>query len=226
MAAETGAGSAEIAAALQAVAGVATADLEDGGADGLGRWRLSLQPDADEVAVAATVERLLRERFGIDVDADRLQLGDDASSGPASARGLSMVPVQRSSARPSIDRVQLCAAGLDVTATVSLSSGESLATGSCSGPAAPHSTHKVVATATLRAVEQLLEGAARLDLDHLEVARLGGESTVLVRLTLLTPGGSETLTGVAVVRDDIRQAVIRATLSAVNRRFEMLVAAV
>jgi hypothetical protein len=39
---------------------------------------------------------------------------------------------------------------------------------------------------------------------------------------MLTRVGSERLTGVSVVREDVRQAVIRATLDALNRRLESL----
>jgi hypothetical protein len=41
-------------------------------------------------------------------------------------------------------------------------------------------------------------------------------------LTLLTNRGTERLTGAAGVREDVRQAVIRATLDALNRRLEMI----
>jgi hypothetical protein len=51
---------------------------------------------------------------------------------------------------------------------------------------------------------------------------MGNERTVLVSLTLLTSKGTERLTGAAGVREDVRQAVIRATLDALNRRLEML----
>ena len=70
---------AEIVAALRAVPGVADADVEpdaDGG--GLGLLRLGLAPGVDEVAVATSVGRLLREKFGLGVDADQVQLIEDA----------------------------------------------------------------------------------------------------------------------------------------------------
>ena len=54
------------------------------------------------------------------------------------------------------------------------------------------------------------------------VTPMGTERTVVVLLTLLTSRGGEVLTGAAAVRDDVRQAVIRATLDALNRRLELL----
>jgi hypothetical protein len=79
-----------------------------------------------------------------------------------------------------------------------------------------------VASATLNALEQLIGGRARFELEVIEVAPTGRDRTVLVNVTMLTNTGSERLTGAAGVRDDVRQAAIRATLDAVNRRVEML----
>ena len=49
-----------------------------------------------------------------------------------------------------------------------------------------------------------------------------GDRTVLVVVTMLTSRGSEQLSGASVVREDVRQAVIRAVLAAVNRRLEVM----
>jgi hypothetical protein len=43
---------------------------------------------------------------------------------------------------------------------------------------------------------------------------------VVVEVAMITKHGSERLTGVSSVREDARQAVIRATLNAINRRIE------
>src|SRR5437588_10102865 len=84
---------AEIVAALRALPGVADADVEpdaDGG--GLGLLRLGLVPGVDEVQVATKVGRLLREQFGLGVDAERVQLIEDAAAPE--------VPVQSHGRRP------------------------------------------------------------------------------------------------------------------------------
>ena len=50
----------------------------------------------------------------------------------------------------------------------------------------------------------------------------GRDRTVLVSVTMVSGTGTDRLTGSAVVRDDVRQATIRAALDAVNRRLEPL----
>lgn len=261
--------------ALRAVPGVAAADLEpDERPDGAGTLRLQLAPGADEIAVATSVNRVLREQFGLAVDAGRVQVVEEsvpmAAAAPAGAEpspvpGSSMpvgaaptqpVPASPDAARPTltavpeyrtaeqagdvdydltpeliestrpprilIQRMQLVSAGLGVTTSVSLNWLGEAFLGESSAAATPSSVHRSVATATLRALEEVVGSAARFELEQLEINQLGPDRAVVVVVAMLTKLGSERLTGVSVVREDVRQAVIRATLDALNRRLESL----
>ena len=240
----------DLLAALRAVPGVTEADIEPDGLGGLGLLKLDLEPGADEAEVATRVGRLLRSQFGLGVDADHVQVvegalltpsdadfrdadprdanrqavrpGDPAAS--AALAGSAVIPLsaQRAAARPSISRMHLVSSGLDVTATVTLSSGQQTAVGEARGAASQPGVHRAVAGATLRAVEQLVDYPVRFELDRLEVTPMGVDRTVVVSLTMLSGRGAERFTGAAAVREDVRQAVIRATLDALNRRLEML----
>ena len=207
---------AEIVAALRAVPGVAEADVEpDAQGEGLGLLRLGLSPGVDEVQVATKVGRLLRERFGLGVDADQVQLIEDAP--------VPEVPQQSSHGRrPVISRMQLVSSGLDVTATVSLLYQDEVVRGESTGTATQTGVHRAVAQAALRALEQLVDAKARFEVEHVEVTPNGPDRTVLVSVTMVSGGGTDRLTGTAVVREDVRQATIRAALDAVNRRLEPL----
>jgi hypothetical protein len=204
----------EIVSALRAVPGVADADVEpDDAGGGMGLLRLGLAPGFDEVQVATSVGRLLRERFGLGVDAERVQLVEDAEV-PDEPLGRGNAPQHR----PAIQRMHLVSSGLDISASVTLSFDERSAVGEAQGTATQSGVQRAVALATLRAIESLVDGKARFELDHLEVTQTGRDRTVVAGVTLVTPGGSERLTGAAVVREDVRQAVIRATLDGLNRR--------
>jgi hypothetical protein len=169
---------------------------------------------------------LLRERFGIGVDADRVQLVEDAEAEmplpepeyPDDATN-GEHPGRR---RPAIHRMHLVSSGLDVTATVTLAYGGRTTPGEATGTATQSGVHRAVALATLSAVEQMLPVPARFELEHIGVAPTGQDRTVIVRLTMVGESGTERLTGAAAVREDVRQAVIRATLDALNRRLEPL----
>lgn len=211
----------EIVAALRDVPGVADADVEPDGEGGMGLLRLGLKPGVDEVAVATSVGRLLREQFGLGVDADRVQIVEEADLGVRSTPA-PQVADPRSVGRPAISRMHLVSSGFDVSATVTLCSDSRTSSGEAHGSASQSGVHRAVAAATLRAVEELSGGIVRFELDHLEVSQLGAERTVLVALTMVSERGAERLTGAAAVREDVRQAVIRATLDALNRRLETL----
>ena len=209
----------EIVAALRAVPGVADADVEpDGDGTGLGMLRLGLAPGFDEVQVATSVGRLLRERFGLGVDAERVQLVEDAEV-PDEPLGRHDTAPQH---RPAIQRMHLVSSGLDISASVTLGFEDRSAVGEAQGTATQSGVQRAVALATLRAIESLVNGKARFELDHLEVTQTGRDRTVVAGVTLVTPAGSERLTGAAVVREDVRQAVIRATLDGLNRRLGAL----
>ncbi len=220
----------EIVAALRDVPGVCDADVEPDDGGGMGLLRLGLDPGVDEVAVATSVGRLLRERFGLGVDAERVQIVEEAEVRAAPVAAVPQgaadveVPHQRLAGRPAISRMHLVSSGLDVTATVTLTSDGRTAAGESRGSASQSGVQRAVATATLRAVEELLGDIARFELDHLEVSHLGVDRMVIVALTMLSSRGTERLTGAAAVREDVRQAVIRATLDALNRRLETLLA--
>ncbi len=119
-----------------------------------------------------------------------------------------------------IERMQLVSAHFGVTTEVTLGRSGEPFTGSAEAAATPTSVHRAVAHATLRAVEASIEESARFELEHLETTTLGSERAVVVEVSMITRHGTERLTGVSAVREDARQAVIRATLDAVNRRVE------
>lgn len=236
----------DLVAALLGVPGVAAAAIDPSGG-GPGTLRLQLAPGVDEVGVAGEVNHLLRSRFGLAVDTDRVRVVDDVPSSPdvrragvpdeepqpevvgrpadaeaAPAEGVTPATPAR---RIVIDRVQLVSAGLATTVVVSLSVGGRSVQGTSEGTATAGSLNRAVAAATLRAVEAVLDGVARFDVEHVEIPDTGDERTALVVVTMVTDRSTQRLSGASVVREDARQAVIRAVLAAVNRRVGPLLAA-
>ncbi len=240
----------DLVTALLGVEGVAEAAVERGeDDDDLGSLRLQLAPGADEVAVAGAVNDLLRARFGLAVDTDRVRVleepaprrdgagaavatpdgaaatsdGATPESPPSPLTAVRTHLPQVHMARPgrlTIQRVQLLTANLGVVATVQLGLEGAIFEGTAEGAATVTSVHRSVATATLRAVESVVDGRARFEVEHLEVAISGRDRTALVVISMLTGRGNERLSGASVVREDVRQSVVRAVLAAVNRRLE------
>jgi hypothetical protein len=138
-----------------------------------------------------------------------------------------------------VDHVQVTTLGLDATVEVRLAMSpqhngngyrpvERQAVGSGQGPAVDAYLLRLAATAAGDAVDQLLvdpgTGASkgRCFVEHVAVMPFGPCEVAVVVLLLVCGTFAEQLCGSAIVSGDPRQAVVRATLSAVNRRLESL----
>ncbi|MFI5913529.1 hypothetical protein [Dactylosporangium sp. NPDC051541] len=133
------------------------------------------------------------------------------------------------SPRVVIESVDVNTQGIDATVEVRLTADNQPAIGVASGPNFDGYMLKLAALAAASAVDQLLIDTdatvrARCYIEHAAVVALGGCEVAVVVLLLMYDGFVEQLTGSAVVAadGDSRQAVVRATMAAVNRRLEAL----
>jgi hypothetical protein len=150
------------------------------------------------------------------------------------ARGTRPLPPpgrDETAARLVLDHVQVTTLGVDATVLVrlDLSSGGS-AVGKGHGPAVDQYLLRLAACAAGDAVDQLLldpttgDSRARCFIEHVGVVPFAGCEVAVVVLLFVCGAFAEELAGCALINGDPRQAVVRATLSAVNRRLESLLA--
>nr|WP_238162115.1 hypothetical protein [Micromonospora endolithica] len=127
-----------------------------------------------------------------------------------------------------IDHVQVSTFGLDATVEVRLMAGARAAAGHSTGPAVDGYVLRLCAVAAAAAVDELLRGAepesGRCFVEHAAVVPFGNCEVATVVVLLICDGWVEQLAGSALVAGDPRQAVVRATLAAINRRLEALLA--
>jgi hypothetical protein len=126
-----------------------------------------------------------------------------------------------------IDQVEVSTQGVDAIVEVRLTADGGPAIGVASGPSVDDYVLRLSAVAAAAAIDQLLvdceTGArGRCFIEHAALLPLGSCEVAVVVLLLTCDGWVEQLTGSAVVVGDPRQAVVRATLAAVNRRLEAL----
>jgi hypothetical protein len=126
-----------------------------------------------------------------------------------------------------LDQVQVSTLGMEATVEVRMSGPSGPAIGVASGPAVDGYVLRLAAVAATSAIDQLLSRVTgdphgRSFVEHAAVVPFGS-CEVAVTVILLTHGGQvEQLTGSSLVNGDPRQAVVRATLAAVNRRLDAL----
>ncbi|MFG1677225.1 hypothetical protein [Micromonospora sp. NPDC049282] len=129
-----------------------------------------------------------------------------------------------------IDHVLVSTFGLDATTEVRLVAGDRAADGHATGPAVDGYVLRLCAVAAAAAVDELLGGdvppgeRGRCFVEHAAVVPFGNCEVATVVVLLVCDGWVEQLAGSALVAGDQRQAVVRATLAAVNRRLEALLA--
>jgi hypothetical protein len=239
---------ASIGAALCSIDGVAQAEVVDSLADGSASVRLALTAGADEVAVATSVDTVLR-RFGLRLDPARIELVEESApaapvpagsppAGPAGREPVGRVTAPTATAQASMSGAAFAkgpAAGVRaarpaiVRAVVS-SDGDRVRSEVVlrwsghehAGVAAVAGTavHRAVVLSTLRSLESILGPASPVQLTvvSLVIQALDDATVALVRLRLRTTTGTEWLVGAAEVHADAALSLVRATLDAVNRR--------
>ncbi len=128
-----------------------------------------------------------------------------------------------------LDQVQVSTLGLEATVEVRLTSVDGTAVGVATGPAVDGYVLRLAAVAAANALDKVLGACGvasvretRCFIEHAGVVPFGTCEVAIAVVLLVSNGLVEQLTGSALVSGDPRQAVVRATLDAVNRRLEAL----
>jgi hypothetical protein len=124
--------------------------------------------------------------------------------------------------RPRILSINVELAGLRalVRVTLAFDEDDDKRIGYADGSVAAASRHRLIAAATLDAIQQFVPAAECLDLDSAQIVRVGAHDVALVALVLVAPTAEQIVSGSAIVRhpQDAADAVVRAVLDATNRR--------
>jgi hypothetical protein len=89
--------------------------------------------------------------------------------------------------------------------------------GSASGFGTRDGAHRLVAEATVAALQEYVEDELALGIEDAAIVRSGRLDVAVVTLALLTHRQNKILTGCCTVDQDAQQAVVLATLMALNR---------
>lgn len=182
--------------------------------------------DAEVIDLATEIDGLLAEldrRSGRDFHADVLAA---AVRHPA---GSGAVPDAATDDEPDPGEYRLGIARLSVVsdhrrvlAVVTLVGPAGEVRGTAEGLTGDHHALEAVALATLRAVAVLTDCQDGFGIAAVSTPTVGEHEVAVVQVECTQHGETQRLTGASEVRDDVHQAVIRATLDAVNRRLPLL----
>lgn len=118
--------------------------------------------------------------------------------------------------------VGFAVAGQSATATVGLVLDGRPAIGRAVARTGADMELRLPAEAAVRAITEFLPPGHGIVLEHVRSISSETEPAVWAKVLLLTPEGEQALLGIAGVTDDAPGAVVRAVLSAVNRRIALL----
>jgi hypothetical protein len=167
--------------------------------------------------VVRDVQSVALASFGLDLDrriVSVVQLGRDDDETSAASGTTAVL-------RPRIISVDSHLSGLRSTVRVSLGLGDEEATGFAEGSVAASTRARLVASATVDALQQL-DAVDALEVDEAETMRLGGDELVVVTVVSVEPPHELRLSGSAIVRQHQDDATVRAVLDAINRRLPHL----
>ncbi|MDO8848162.1 MAG: hypothetical protein Q7W51_07235 [Coriobacteriia bacterium] len=163
------------------------------------------------------IESTLMAAFGIAIDHKKISIAQ---------LGQESVPITTESAklkaRAQIKNINVEVAGVYVNISVALELEGELFVGRATGPASRTGRERLVAEATLDAIAQYLQGAFTFALEDVEIIRLGRESIACACVVLVTSLGEQAFAGSALVRQNDKDSIVRATLDAINRRLGFL----
>jgi predicted nucleic-acid-binding protein len=159
--------------------------------------------------VVRDVESALMAKFGIELDHKKISVAQTNDG----------KQFRFCNGRLKFSDVSISMNGAKSEATVHLTCNDDIYTGVASGHGSSHNQLRLIATATLRAVENSQSADGTLLLEDLNPSvMLSGRNITVVCVNMITRRGEDYLSGSAVVKQDLWKSVVNATLDAVNRR--------
>ena len=179
--------------------------------------------------IVRDVQSLAMAQFDIELDhrvVSIVQIEDESTIGEAAVGDLADRPAApaeevledaEAQARPMISEIGVRSTGSEIEVEVRLELDDDTFVGIERGAAAASARPRLVASATISALDELLGLPAAVE--SAVVVDTGTHSVALVVVTISVPRlGAQSVAGSAVIRGDETDAVARAVLSAVNRR--------
>lgn len=163
--------------------------------------------------VVRDIESAFMAQFGVSIDHKKIsvaQMREDDSLRPGPE------------IRPRVASVTLLSRGRTTEAKVQLGFGDEIIDGTASGPSTVNNKLRLISQATALAIEDYMKGICNIVTEDITTIVLSRRPAIVVCVALVTNIGEERLIGAAFTNDDEREAAVKATLAAVNRRMALL----
>lgn len=174
-------------------------------------------PNKSPKQLVRDIESALMAALGIAIDHKKISIAQlGADSLPAEEA------IVAPEARARIESINANVSGVHATVSVNLEIEGDMYRGEAAGPASQTGRQRLVAQATLHAVEQYVHGAHSFALEDVTVCQLGREQVAVCCVAHVSPFGEQSFAGSALVRQSEKDSIVKATLDAINRRLGLL----
>ncbi len=161
--------------------------------------------------IARDVESTIIAAFGSPIDRRRISIAQLGGS-----------EIGHQEKRLKLERVQIVSEDGSAEVNVHLKMSTISAVGSSRGMPTQKAWLFLASNATLSAISQFLTADVNFHVEDASISVSRGNRIALVTIMAFVAGRQELLTGSCPVAQDDREAVVKATLSAINRRFNQL----
>lgn len=179
--------------------------------------------EMEEIHILATTERnpkqlsrdiqsILLAKFHMDFDHKKISIAQIVDQS-----------LQRPDKRIQIEEVSYTITGNQAKAAVSLKQDGEIFQGVEEGYNTQSNTRRLVANATLKALERLIQGNWFYSVEDIEQVVVAKKEVLLVAITIGHHQQEELLIGSALVKSNLNEAIVKATLDAVNRKLVKLI---
>lgn len=172
-------------------------------------------PGRSPKQIVRDVESVLVAQFNLTVDHKKISIAQVEEDEDAA-------PLQPEFKRPKLVGVTLRTVGSMAEARVELLVGDQTVEGVAQGPSSSHNKLRLFVDTTIKALAPLTLDKYVFVTEDVSINSLAKHHVAQVALSLVSSSGEESLVGCALVRSDDREAVVKATLDAINRKLKFL----
>ncbi|HHV61490.1 MAG TPA: hypothetical protein GXX51_02475 [Firmicutes bacterium] len=207
--------SSELENTIRQIRGVSTARLILGSDGAIEEVHVLATQERSPKQIVRDIESACMVRFGVRLDRRKISVA--RVSGDESLEKLGASGVDVAQKRIELERFRSSFESDGIKFYVDLNHNGRVARGYDFGPPTADNKLRLPASATAHAIEGLLGGACSFVLEDVQLIQMRRGTAVIVLVSFISPGGEEPISGVALVRRDEGEAVVRAVLHAINR---------
>jgi hypothetical protein len=158
--------------------------------------------------ISRDIQSLMISRFSVDIDHRKISIAQ-----------LRDVDLEKSAEfRLKLKTIEQSVSGSKSEVKVVLEKDDSEFEAMVSGNCTKFNTQRILSTATLKAIENFLEKDDIFTFEDVKVVNVADSDIAVVSVVIMESGQEKRLFGCSQIKRDLNEAVVRATLDAINRK--------